>query len=306
MSDAAILNGLPLRDELVAQARRIMAEAEITPQVRVFGVDHADPRAGLNVSLHRRFFEHIGFEVEATLLPQESAEADVLRLIEEANADPTVDVIMPLLPLPDGIDIRRILAALDPGKEIEGLHPRHAAENLPLSLPAERRVGPVVPEAVLTLLAHVHAELDMASVVVLTDPALTGRNPVSRAITGLGTLGALPATAMATVVPVTHARAREACAMADLLLVSVEQPLVVTEEWVKPGAVVIDFNAMINCKDRPGCPTGPVIGGVYTEAAARRAGLVAGIPGGFGPVLLGTVARRIARHAAERRASTTA
>lgn len=302
MRDDHLLDGASIRTALVAQAREIVDRSHVTPRVCVLGVDHEDPRAALNVGLHRRFFERVGFAVDEHLLPPTTTEADLLDAVDAANRDAAVDVVMVLLPLPAGVDIRRVLARIDADKEIEGLHVEHASKNLPLSLAEGERVTPVVPEAVLHLLASRPGGLDLAEVVVLTDPELTARNPVSRAITGLGTLAALPPTAMVTVVPVTHPQARETCARADVLLVSVETPLRVTAAWVKPGAVVIDFNAIVNTHEHPASPPGPVVGGVDAPDAARRAGLVAGIPGGFGPVLLGTVARRIAAHAARRRA----
>jgi methylenetetrahydrofolate dehydrogenase (NADP+)/methenyltetrahydrofolate cyclohydrolase len=203
---------------------------------------------------------------------------------------------MPLLPLPRHLDVRGALAALDPEHEIEGLHPLHATGLLSVS-PTPPRRRPVAARAVLAALAEYGVDLDGAVVTVLTDQELMETNPVANLVARVAAPGMLPLTAAVNLVSYDHPRAQVLAALADVLVVSIQVPRLVTADWVRPGAVVVDFNpVVIGMREVPGNPPQiqpMIVGGVDLASVRGRARLVAPIPGGVGPVMLGLLAAEI-------------
>jgi len=293
-----IFNGKAFQRQFLQQARELMRSSGVVPRVALVAVG-ADPLTALNLRLHSDMFTEVGFDVRSEHVDPGEGEEGVLRLVEGWNADPDVDVVMAVMPVPDGVDFRRIVAAIDPAKEAEGLSVTHSARMSPMStLPPVR--PPVVPIAVLTALAASGFSTVGREVALLVDARIVDKNPVGRRIMRNGLMAALPSDSVGHVVPLGHPRQKEICAAADLLLVTVEEPHVVQRDWVKPGAVVMDFNAI------PVPPTAPgermrVTGGVDVEQVAPVAGTLMPIPGGFGPVLLGVLVARIVQATVERR-----
>lgn len=297
MTDLKI-SGTPLKAKLLKAATAEAATLRRPPCLTLVGIDFGDVRSRINIRIHERCFEDVGIEVRRYFITNhDGAEEELLGLIREANDDDGVDAIMALLPFPPGMDIARVISTIEHSKEVEGLHLQQMMRNHPLAPPSTvPRRPPIVPQATLLLLNELGFMARDAHVVIMNSARMVAENPVSRAITSGGTLGvAEPGTAI-SVVPHTNPEARTLSRMADLVLVSVDEPDVVDGDWVKPGAVVIDYNAIADT--RPGASG--VVGGVNTDSVIAAGASVAPIPGGFGPVLLGCVAARIVRMSAER------
>ncbi|MET9800379.1 tetrahydrofolate dehydrogenase/cyclohydrolase catalytic domain-containing protein [Streptomyces sp. NPDC006368] len=306
---ARIATGQALKRTLIEQAARSAKDAGITPTVALVRVVHDDPMLPVNFRLHQKLFSDAGFQVRPYELDEDTDWETLRTLIERLNADDDVDVILVLIPLPEHLDIRSVLAAIDPAKEAEGLHLDHVMRLNPLSaLPATRI--PVVPTAVVHLLDEIGYDPDGHEVVVLTDPDLTETNPVAKMVARIAAFAALPPNASGCVVPVTHPRARELAGSADLLVVSLQRPAAVTAEWIKPGAVVIDFNPVFTgfrpSRKHPGQEVPHLVGGVEVDSASTVAGVIVPAPGGVGPVMLGALAQQIVTAAIARRSEGAA
>ena len=295
---AQIFDGTILRDRYFAEAKQTMARTSVTPGVALVAVDH-DPMATTTFAMHVRVFEKLGFRVRPVLLPGPGDEAVMLATIEELNADPQIDVIQALSPMPDSIDLRRVIAAIDPVKEAEGLNLAHSMHMNPLSLTPALR-PPLAPVAMKALLAEVGFIWSGSEVVILADQRVVAKTPLGQMILRNGLMSVVPFDAVAHVVPFDHPRARQITRHADLVLVVAHDPQVFTAEWVKPGAVVVDIN---NIAVLPRTPEErfKVVGGVQVESVSQVAGVVAPIPGGFGPALMGAFAARIVQVAVQRR-----
>jgi methylenetetrahydrofolate dehydrogenase (NADP+) / methenyltetrahydrofolate cyclohydrolase len=194
-----------------------------------------------------------------------TTEDELLGLVSELGRDEEVDGILVQLPLPDQIDPDRIVAAIDPGKDVDGLTPANAG----LLAHGAPGLVPCTPAGVMELLRHEGIELEGAEAVVVGRSKLVGV-PVARLLLG----------ANATVT-VCHSRTRDlpgVCRRADVLVAAVGVPRLLGADAVKPGAVVIDVG--MNRTDEGLC------GDVEFEAAAEVAAAITPVPGGVGPMTI--------------------
>jgi methylenetetrahydrofolate dehydrogenase (NADP+) / methenyltetrahydrofolate cyclohydrolase len=305
---AQLIDGQAIQQRLIDRTRQSLRDAGVVPEVALIMVEGDDPMAAINYRLHQRVFRDAGFAVRPIALPTGTDRDGLLGTVHPLNADEDLDAIMALMPLPEHLDIRDVLAAIDPDKEAEGLHLAHAVRLNPLSTLPPTRL-PVVPVAVLSVLAEAAFDPTGAHLVVLTDPELTETNPVAKMIARVGAFALLPPGAVGCAVPVTYPRAPDLSREADLLIVSLNKPGVVTSDWVKPGAVVIDFNALLQgFQPHPTDPRRSVprlVGGIDLESVRRVARVVSPVPGGIGPVMLGVLVEQIAQMALDRAAART-
>jgi methylenetetrahydrofolate dehydrogenase (NADP+)/methenyltetrahydrofolate cyclohydrolase len=224
-----------------------------------------DPASEVYVGMKRRNSEEVGMrsihhEPEASI-----REEELLGLVRELNADDEVDGILVQLPLPAHIDENAIVAAIDPGKDVDGLTPVNAG----LLAHGAPGLVPCTPAGVLELLAHEGVELEGAEAVVVGRSKLVGI-PVARLL--------LRADATVTV---CHSRTRDldaTCARADVLVAAVGVPRLLGAAALKPGAVVIDVG--VNRLEEG------LVGDVDFEAAAEVAAAITPVPGGVGPMTI--------------------
>ena len=210
-------------------------------------------------------------------------EAELGRAVRELSADPTVSGIIVQMPLPAGIRLRSIVDAIDPAKDIDGIHPLNAGL---LRLGYEGFV-PATAHAVMELLERSGATIAGAKAVVI------GRSPV------VGMPVAFMLVRADATVTVCHSRTTDLRAelrRADIVVVAAGRPRLVTGDMVKPGAVVIDVG--INVVD------GHLVGDVDFASVAPVASAIAPVPGGVGPLtgalLLAHLVRAAQRQAAAR------
>ena len=191
------------------------------------------------------------------------------------DADRAVDGIMVQIPLPPQIDSRKVLLAVDPGKDVEGFHP----ENLGRLVLGEPRFVACTPFGIMKLIEESGAKLAGARAVVL------GRSNI------VGKPMALLLLAENTTVTVCHSRTRDLAAVvgeADVVVAAVGRAAMVTREMVKPGAAVIDVG--INRVD------GKVVGDVADDVR-EVAGHLTPVPGGVGPMTIASLLRNTVRAA---------
>jgi len=251
-----------VRERVAAEVVAFEAEHGRTPML-VTVIVGDDPASEVYVAGKHRACEQVGMRSAHHGLPAETTEQELLTLVEKLNADQDVDGILVQLPVPEQIDSDRITAAIDPGKDVDGLTPVNAGRL------AQGLAGLVscTPAGVMELLRHEGVELEGAEVVVVGRSKLVGI-PVSRLL--------LAANATVTM---CHSRTRDlagVCRRADVLVAAVGVPRLLRGEAIKPGAVVIDVG--IN-RTNAG-----LVGDVDFEAAKEVAAAITPVPGGVGPM----------------------
>jgi methylenetetrahydrofolate dehydrogenase (NADP+)/methenyltetrahydrofolate cyclohydrolase len=199
-------------------------------------------------------------------LPSTVTEAELFALVQRLNADAEVDGILVQLPLPSGIDARRVLLSIDPEKDVDGFHP----DNLGRLLMGQPRFIACTPLGVMRLLAEADTPLAGADAVVVGRSNIVGKP-----------MAALLILADATV-SVCHSRTqdlRERIGRADVVVAAVGRAEMIKGDWIKPGATVIDVG-MNRGAD------GKLVGDVEFGAAATRARAITPVPGGVGPMTI--------------------
>jgi methylenetetrahydrofolate dehydrogenase (NADP+)/methenyltetrahydrofolate cyclohydrolase len=259
-----------LLDDLAARVRARLAAGRSRPGLAVLLVGD-DPASAVYVRNKRRACLKVGIEAHDFDLPADTADADLLALIERLNADPAIHGILVQLPLPDGRDGREIIQRIDPRKDVDGFHPENVGR---LAL---RQFGlrPCTPRGITTLLGYTDRPVRGANAVVVGVSNHVGRPMLLELL-----IAGCTVTACHKFTP--REVLRRQVEQADILVVAVGRPDLVPGEWVKPGAVVIDVG--INRME-----DGRLVGDVGFEAARGRASWITPVPGGVGPMTVATL-----------------
>ncbi len=251
-----------VRERVAAEVVAFETERGRTPML-VTVIVGEDPASEVYVAGKHRACEEVGIRSSHHGLPTETTEQELLALVEALNSDKDVDGILVQLPVPAQIDPDRIVAAIDPGKDVDGLTPVNAGR-LAQGMPGLVSCTPV---GVMELLRREGVELEGVEAVVVGRSKLVGI-PVSRLL--------LAANATVTM---CHSRTRDlagVCGRADVLVAAVGVPRLLGADAIKPGAVVIDVG--INRTDAG------LIGDVDFEPATEIASAITPVPGGVGPM----------------------
>ena len=277
---AALIDGKRVAAELrEAVADRVRALA-YQPGLAVVLVGD-DPASAVYVRNKDRAAQQAGIAAQTIRLPATTSQAALLATIAALNADPAVDGILVQLPLPPGLDPRRVIEAIDPAKDVDGLHPLNVgllADGLPC-------LAPCTPRGVMVLLADAGVVLRGARAVVLGRSALVGRP-----------LAAMLIAADATVT-VVHSRSSDPaaeCRRADIVVAAVGRPGLVGAEWIAPGATVIDVGINRTADGR-------LVGDVDFAACLAIAGAITPVPGGVGPMTIACLLENTVQAAMRRR-----
>jgi methylenetetrahydrofolate dehydrogenase (NADP+)/methenyltetrahydrofolate cyclohydrolase len=224
-----------------------------------------DPASAVYVGGKQKACAEVGIEGFAHDLAADVSQDEVVALLAQLNADPSVSGILLQLPTPEHIDGSHLTTLIDPAKDVDGLTPISAGL-LAKGLPGLR---PCTPAGVIELLRRHDVGLEGAEAVIVGRSDLVGK-PVA----------ALLLAENATVT-ICHSRTREldaVCRRADVLIAAVGRAKLVKGSWVKPGATVIDVG--IN-RTEDG-----LVGDVEFESAVEAAGLITPVPGGVGPMTI--------------------
>lgn len=225
-----------------------------------------DPASEIYVRRKREACHQVGIHSEEHHLPAETRQVELLDLIHRLNQDDRIDGILVQLPLPEHLDERQIIEAIDPRKDVDGFHPVNVGR-LWSGLPG---LVPCTPAGIIRLIHAAQCPIASAHAVVVGRSNIVGK-PVA----------ALLLRENATVT-VCHSRTRdlaEVCRQADILVAAVGRPRLIKGDWIKPGAVVIDVG--INR-----LPDGKITGDVDFQEAVTRAGYITPVPGGVGPMTI--------------------
>jgi len=225
-----------------------------------------DPASEVYVRNKRRSCEEVGVLSVAHDLPGDTSEAELLQLLRRLNDEPSIDGILVQLPLPKQIRGRAVIEAVDPAKDVDGLHPY----NLGRLAQREPLLRACTPYGVIKMLEHSSINPSGMEAVVVGASSIVGR-PMA--------LELLLAGATTTV---CHTRTRDLRAeveRAELLVVAIGKPQMVPGAWIKPGAIVIDVGIHR-------LPDGKLVGDVDFAGAAARASWITPVPGGVGPMTI--------------------
>ena len=224
-----------------------------------------DEPSQIYVRHKRRDAEEVGMRSVHVDLPATASQAEVEALVRELNADPSIDGILVQLPLPMGLDSEAVTESIDPGKDVDGLHPY----NLGLLVLNRTGLRPCTPSGVMRILDHYDLPTSGRRAVVVGRSFLVGR-PLALMLSAKG--------ADATVA-LAHSRTEDLAVVtreADILVAAVGVASLIGARHVKPGAVVVDVG--INRSDEG------LVGDVDFEAVRGIAGAVTPVPGGVGPM----------------------
>jgi methylenetetrahydrofolate dehydrogenase (NADP+)/methenyltetrahydrofolate cyclohydrolase len=272
---ARILQGKPYADQLRAEvaqgAARLKAERGVTPGLAVVLVGE-DPASAIYVRSKGEQTLAAGMHSETRRLPADTPQETLEALVDTLNADPQIHGILVQLPLPAHLDSARVIARLDPDKDVDGLTIINAGR---LASGLEGLV-PCTPLGCMVLIRDVRPDLRGRRALVLGRSNLMGK-PMAQLL--------LAADCTTTI---AHSRSIDLpglCREADILIAAVGRPEMVRGDWIKPGAVVIDVGInRVPSRDPVKAAEGKtrVVGDVAFSEAVEVAGAVTPVPGGVG------------------------
>ena len=257
-----------LRAVVKAETQRLTSAHGIVPGLAVVLVGD-NPAGKTYVASKSRALHDVGMRPLDYHLPAATGEAELLALVQALNADPAVSGILVQLPLPPQIDPARVIASIDPGKDVDGFHPLNAGR-LITGLPA---LVPCTPIACIKLIKTVHPSLAGLDALMIGRSHIVG-SPLSQVL--------LRENATVTVAHTLTRHLPELCRRAELLCVAIGCAEFIRGSWIKPGATVIDVG--INRVTEGG--KSRIVGDVNFAEAVEVAGAITPVPGGVGPMTI--------------------
>ncbi|MFN8543190.1 MAG: bifunctional methylenetetrahydrofolate dehydrogenase/methenyltetrahydrofolate cyclohydrolase FolD [Candidatus Binatia bacterium] len=251
-----------VRAEVQHRVARLRARGVVTGLATVLVGD--DPASQLYVGNKVRACREVGIESFGRRLPADVGQATLLDEVRALGQNPAVHGILVQLPLPRGLDPHRVIEAIPPEKDVDGLHPTSQG-CLMAGIPGLR---PCTPLGVMRLLDEVGAELRGARAVVVGRSTLVGKP------------AALLLLERHATVTLCHSRTKDLAAevgRADVVVAATGQAGLIRGEWIRPGAVVIDVGTNRG-------PDGKLCGDVEYATAVERASFITPVPGGVGPM----------------------
>ena len=276
---ARILDGRAMAAEVRAEVKARVERAGVTPGFVDLLVGE-DPASAQYVGMKNRAAANLGMAFFDRRLAVDATEAEIVNTIHEMNADPSIHGIMVQLPLPkeSRADTFRLVSAIDPAKDVDGLSPTTQGL-LAMGRPA---FAPATPLGVVELLHRAQIPVEGAHVVVIGRSLILGR-PLSIMLSQKGP--GLNAT-----VTLCHTGTKdvgEHSRRADIIVAAAGSPNTLTADMVKPGAVVID------CGTNP-LPDGRTVGDVDFDAVKEVASAITPVPGGAGPMTVAMLMHNVA------------
>ena len=270
---AVIMDGRALAKRIKTNIRKWTNGLSFTPGLAVVMVGN-DPASQTYVAGKVRDCDECGFHSEKYIFTDDAEEKDILAIINQLNIEPNIHGILVQLPLPAGINRRRIINAIDPKKDVDCLHPLNVANNV---VHQSRGPTPCTPAGIMRLLQEYRVNPDGKRAVVI------GRSDI------VGVPMAFMLQHANATVTVCHSHTKDLAWIthqADILVSAVGKPGLVIPEMVKPGAVVIDVSITRG-------PDGKLHGDVDFENVKEAASHITPVPGGVGPMTRAMLMRNI-------------
>lgn len=273
-----LIDGKQAAEDLLARVRthaQALAGAGVQPGLATVLLG-SDPASQVYVKSKSRRAQECGFHSVQHTLSAETTQEQLIELIESLNEDPSIHGILVQLPLTPGIDAARVLQSISPAKDVDGFHFENVGK-LSTGESLDSAFVPCTPAGVMVLLRAVHGkDLSGLHAVVIGRSNIVGK-PMASLL--------LAANATVTVAHSRTAGLGAIARQADILIAAVGQPELVRQEWIKPGATVIDVG--INRVPAPSSRGSRLVGDVAFQEAAEVAGALTPVPGGVGPMTIG-------------------
>ncbi len=258
-----------IRGQVTDAVARLRDDHGVTPGLAVVLVGE-DPASEVYVRSKGRMTVEVGMKSFEHRLAADTTEADLLALVAKLNADPTVHGILVQLPLPGHMDSDKVIATIDPAKDVDGFH----ISNVGLLGTGQKAMVPCTPLGCLMMLRSQLGDLSGLNAVVIGRSNIVGK-PMAHLLLGEN-----------CTVTVAHSRTKdlpEVVRRADIVVAAVGRPGMVKGDWIKPGATVIDVGInRIEAEDGKK----RLVGDVEFDSAKEVAGAITPVPGGVGPMTI--------------------
>ena len=258
-----------VRERVGEHVARLVTEHGIQPGLAVVLVGE-NPASEVYVRSKGKATKEAGMKSVEHKLDENTSEADLLSLIEDLNRDETIHGILVQLPVPDHIDAEKVLAAIDPAKDVDGFH----ISNVGLLGTGQKSMVPCTPLGCLMMLRDHHGSLSGMEAVVIGRSNIVGK-PMAQLL-----------LKDSCTVTIAHSRTKDLPGVvrrADIVVAAVGRPNMVTADWIKPGATVIDVGINRIEKEDGGTR---LVGDVDFDDVSNVAGAITPVPGGVGPMTI--------------------
>ena len=261
-----------VRAKVADHVTALVNDHGITPGLAVVLVGE-DPASQVYVRSKGKMTVEVGMNSVEHKLDVDTSEADLLALIAQLNADPAIHGILVQLPLPKHLNEDLVINSIDPAKDVDGFH----VSNVGLLGTGQKSMVPCTPLGCLMMLRDHHGSLSGLNAVVVGRSNIVGK-PMAQLLLG-----------DSCTVTIAHSRTKniqDVTRAADIVVAAVGRPEMVTGEWIKPGATVIDVG--INRIDAPEKGEGKtrLVGDCHFDSCAEVAGAITPVPGGVGPMTI--------------------
>jgi len=277
---AKLIDGKTIAEQVLAETAaeiaRLTSQHRVTPGLAVILVGN-DPASAAYVASKDKMCTRLGLHSERVNLPASTSQGELLAIVNDLNFKREVHGILVQSPLPKPISEETIFSAIDPGKDVDGLHPLNIGK---LALGDVTGFVPCTPAGVHQLLIRAGVKIEGAHVVVLGRSALVGR-PLSLILSQK----APNANATVTLCHSRSANLAALCRSADILIAAIGSPKFVKADMVRDGAVVVDVG-INRIEDKTAEKGYRLVGDVDFEAVKEKAALITPVPGGVGPMTI--------------------
>ncbi|MFA5413481.1 MAG: tetrahydrofolate dehydrogenase/cyclohydrolase catalytic domain-containing protein [Patescibacteria group bacterium] len=264
-----IIDGKKIAAEIRGEIKREITELGIVPGLAVILVG-ADPASHLYVGLKEKAAAEVGIHFEKYLFFATEPEEKIIAKIEELNARPDIHGIIVQLPLPQGYNENKIIAAIDPKKDADGFHP----ENIKKLMAGEPKNIPPVISGILKLIESTGTELTGKKIAILVNSEILAE-PLAKILEGNQV-----SVTIRPEDPAMHTHD------ADIIVTALGRPKVITANAIKSGAILIDVGTT-RLED------GKTVGDLDFDSVAEKAGWITPVPGGVGPMTVAMLLQNV-------------
>ena len=282
---ATLIKGTEIREDILKEieeeVKKIKASHGQVPGLVTILVGE-NPASVSYVTLKIKTAERLGFKEVQDNQPDDISTEDLLALIDKYNRDDSIHGILVQLPLPEQVDEKKVLNAIDPDKDVDGFHPVNVGRLMIGG--SEVKFPPCTPAGIQEMIIRAGVETSGAEVVVVGRSNIVGK-PIANMLIQ-------KAPGANSTVTIVHTRTKDMafhCKRADILIVAAGVPGLVKPEWIKQGACVIDVGVNRvgeKISEKTGKKVAVLRGDVDFDSAKEIAGYITPVPGGVGPMTI--------------------
>ncbi len=259
-----ILDGKLISKKIQEEVKAEVSTLKIKPCLLVILVGH-DPASQIYVASKEKACKKVGMESRTIILDDNIPQKELIHIIKEANNDKNIHGILVQMPLPKYMDELAVVDAIDPKKDVDGLHTYNQGK---LML-GQNLIVPCTPKGIMRILDEYHVQLQGKNALVIGRSILVGR-PIAQLL--------LQRSATVTIAHSKTKNLKELCLASDIIVSAVGKPKTVTEDMVKEGAVIVDvgINRVL----------GTIVGDVDYLLVSPKTSRITPVPGGIGPMTI--------------------